>query len=592
MPLTARQVFRDFVTDGIPSSGKNRPDKAEVRSLLTSYEVFISGAGAIQSLVKTTKALLLADIAHDGDTMAWVVADPVAENNGIYQKFGASGLGTWNRVADLPYPFIPASNVGSGTANAIKATTDISISETALVWLPIFVTNTGSPVTVSFNDGTPVTIKSNVGNDVAIGGLAANSIVLGRQQGTEFRLMTDQVSSAIVAAAEAAAIAALGYRDQAAAYATLALNNQFLNTFAGNGIQTAFTLSFDPGSKNNTIVNVDGVLQLKSAYSLSGTTLTFSEAPPGDGLTNNIEISFGGRININVPGSETVDADKVKATDVTAIRTKLSVYSKTEVDSAVAVSAGFAGHLFGLSGSQNGTDANNDMDFAVGEAASDGAAPVIMALAAAITKRSDAVWAVGNNNGAMDTGTKPTNGWLHWYLIKRPDTGVVDVCCSVSASAPSVGTNIPAAYTKYRRIRSTRTDGSGNIVPDLQFGDEIIWKQIVRENGGAISTGTSAALFALAGAPAGIAVTAILHGSYTSVTDTAAVLITCPSTDDLVPDLNNGGSTIGHMQTGSHFAAGALRVRTNTSRQIRHRAGAAGSLYLFTDGYVDTRGRI
>lgn len=592
MPPTARQVYRDFVFDGVSSSGKHQPSKSEIRALLTYYETFIAGAGAIQSLVKSTKALLLADLAHDGDTMAWVVADPVAENTGIYQKFGASGLGTWNRVADLPYPFIPASNIGEGTPNAIESTTDIAVSETALIWLPIFATNTDSPVTVSFNGGDPVPVKSNVGNDVAVGGLIANMIVLGRAQGGEFRLISDQVSAAIVAAAEAFAIEAKGYRDEAADYAALALNNQLINTFAGNGLQTVFTLSADPGSKNNTIVNVNGVLQLKSGYSLAGTTLTFSDPPPGDGLENNIEVSFGGRININVPGSETVDADKIKATDVAAIRTKLSVYSKSEVDAAVAVSAGFAGHLFGLTGSQNGTDANNDMDFAAGEAASDGSAPVIMALASAITKRSDAVWAVGNNNGAMDTGTKPTSNWLYWYLIKRPDTGVVDVCCSASPTAPSIGTNIPAAYTKYRRIRSTRTDGSGNIVPDIQKGDEILWKQIVRENGGAITTGTSAAFFALAGVPTGLDITAILHGSFTSATDTAAVLITSPLVDDLVPDLNNGGSNIGHMQTGSHYASGALRVRTNTSRQVRHRAGAAGSLYLFTTGYIDTRGRI
>lgn len=593
MPLTARQVYRDFVVDGVPSSGKKRPDKAEIRALLTFYESFIAGAAAIQSLVKTTKALLLADIAHDADTMAWVVADPVADNNGIYQKFGASGLGTWNRVADLPYPFVPASNVGAGTANAIVATTDIAVSETALVWLPIFVTNTASPVTVSFNGGAPLTIKSNPGNDVAVGGLLGDMIVLGRKQGAEFRLISDQASSAIVAAAEAAAIAAEGYRDEAADYAALALNNQLLNTFAGNGVQTVYTLSADPGSKNNTVVNVDGVLQLKSAYSLSGTTLTFSEAPPGDGLTNNIEVSFGGRININVPGSETVDADKVKATDVVAIRTKLSVYSKTEVDAAVAVSAGFAGHLFGLTGSQNATDANNDMDFQAGEAASSGAAPVIMSLATAITKRSDAVWAVGNNNGAMDAGTKPTNGWLHWYLIKRPDTGVTDVCCSTSAVAPSIGTNIPAAYTKYRRIRSTRTDGSGNIVPDSQKGDEILWSTTVKENGGtAYSSGTSGALVTLAGVPTGLKVEALLNGTFTSSSATNGALVNSPDEADQAPGISGAGTNLGNMQAASAYASAPLRVRTNTSAQVRHRSGAAGSLYLFTRGYVDDRGRI
>lgn len=595
MPLTARQVYRDFVTDGIPSSGNHKPTKAGVRSWGTYLESFIAGAGNVQSLVFSTRALLLADIAHDANTMAWVVGDPTTDYNGIYQKFGASGLGTWNRVADLPYPFIPASNIGAGTANALQATTDIPISETSLVWLPIFATSTISPVTVAFNGASPLTIKSNVGNDIAVGGLVANMIVLGLMQGGEFRLMSDQVSSAIVAAAEAAAAAAEDAADRAEDAAALALNNQSLNTFAGNGIQTVFVLSADPGSKNNTIVNVDGVLQLKSAYSLSGTTLTLSEAPPGDGLTNNVEISFGSRISINAPGSETVDADKIKATDIAAIRTKLSVYSKAEVDSVVAVANGFAGHLFGLTGSQNGTDANNDMDFAAGEAASASASPIIMALASAITKRSDAVWAVGTNNGAMDTGTKPTSAWIYWYLIKRPDTGVVDVCCSASPTAPSIGTNIPAAYTKYRRIRCSKTDGSGNIVADSQRGDEILWSATVRENGGApYSSGTSGALVTLAGVPSGFYVDALMNATFSSSTDTNGALVNSPDEADQATGLGGAGTNVGNMQNagGGEYASAPLRIRTNTSGQVRHKAGAAGSLYIFTRGYIDTRGRI
>ncbi|MDK4730346.1 hypothetical protein [Rhizobium phaseoli] len=584
--LTARQVWRDFVSDGIPSSGAHKPTKADIRSWGTSLDNFVGNVGVVNSSVFSTKALLLADVAHDDNTMAWVVSDPTADNNGIYQKSGASGLGTWNRVADLPYPFIPASNVGAGTANAIQATTDIAVSETALIWLPIFATNTATPVTVAFNGGSALTIKTNPGNDPVIGGLPAGMIVLGRKQGTEFRLISDQASAAIVAAAEAAAA-------EAADYAALALNNQVLNTFAGNGTQTAFTLSVDPGSKNNTTVNVNGVIQLKSSYSISGTTLTFSEAPPGNGVDNNIEVSFGGKIDIGTPGSETVDADKIKATDITAIRTKLSVYSKAEVDSAVAVSSGVAGRLYGLTGSQNVTDANNDMDFATGEAASAGASPVIMVLASTITKRSDAAWAVGSGNGAMDTGTKPSSGWLHWYLIKRPDTGVVDVCCSASASVPTIGVSIPAAYTKYRRIRSTKTDGSGNIIADSQDGDEVLWLTAVKENGGAAySSGTTAALVTLAGVPSGFKVRAIMNATFTSGTDTAGAFVNSPDESDQTIGVGNSLVNITNMQNASENASAGLEVRTNTSGQVRHKALAAGSLYLATRGYIDRRGRI
>ena len=51
------------------------------------------------------------------------------------------------------------------------------------------------------------------------------------------------------------------------------------DAFAGNGSATAFTLSQTAASENNLIVFIEGVFQTQSAYSLSGTTLTFSAAP-------------------------------------------------------------------------------------------------------------------------------------------------------------------------------------------------------------------------------------------------------------------------------------------------------------------------
>tara|TARA_R100001198_G_scaffold96694_1_gene87870 strand:+ start:156 stop:2399 length:2244 start_codon:yes stop_codon:yes gene_type:complete len=50
--------------------------------------------------------------------------------------------------------------------------------------------------------------------------------------------------------------------------------------FTGNGSTTAFTLGSDPASENNTQVYIDGVYQQKDGYSVSGTVLTFSVAPP------------------------------------------------------------------------------------------------------------------------------------------------------------------------------------------------------------------------------------------------------------------------------------------------------------------------
>ena len=55
--------------------------------------------------------------------------------------------------------------------------------------------------------------------------------------------------------------------------------NMDTNIFAGDGSDTTFTLSTAPDTEQNLIVFVDGVFQAHDAYSVSGTTLTFSEAP-------------------------------------------------------------------------------------------------------------------------------------------------------------------------------------------------------------------------------------------------------------------------------------------------------------------------
>lgn len=186
-----------------PGDDPYHPDKALVRQLLTQYEdvmlAFLSNGG----LVYQTKSAMDADLAHAANTMAWVIDDPTVANNGIYMKLGASGAGSWLRISDLPISFIVATDEGTGSPNVVEATSVHPISESALVLLNIFETNTGTPVTVQFNGGPVYTVKTNSGNDPAAGGLQGGMLVLGRVSGSTFRLVTDQISTAIIAQAEA-----------------------------------------------------------------------------------------------------------------------------------------------------------------------------------------------------------------------------------------------------------------------------------------------------------------------------------------------------------------------------------------------------
>jgi hypothetical protein len=62
-----------------------------------------------------------------------------------------------------------------------------------------------------------------------------------------------------------------------------------VQNFTGTGAQTIFTLNNASLGENFTFVYINGVYQQKNTYTVSGTTLTFSEAPPN---TSSIEVMF------------------------------------------------------------------------------------------------------------------------------------------------------------------------------------------------------------------------------------------------------------------------------------------------------------
>ena len=102
-----------------------------------------------------------------------------------------------------------------------------------------------------------------------------------------------------------------GYTDSWGDIGGSGATNVSLNEFTGNGSTTAFTLSADPGTENNTQVYIDGVYQEKGTYAVSGTTLTFSTAPPNG---TSIEVMAFSASSVGVVADGSIDADKL-ATD-------------------------------------------------------------------------------------------------------------------------------------------------------------------------------------------------------------------------------------------------------------------------------------
>jgi hypothetical protein len=241
--------------------------------------------------------------------------------------------------------------------------------------------------------------------------------------------------------------------------------------------------------------------------------------------------------------------------------------------------------LVGLKLSNNGTDPTNDIDIAVGAATSADAvlaSRVGMSLTSAITKRLDAAWVVGTNQGGLDTGTI-ADATYHVYLIKRVDTGVVDVLFSLSATTPTMPTN----YTKNRRIGSiVRT--SSAIKTFWQYGDRFMWDTPSFDvNNQAVATGAGGTEFLL-NVPAGLDGLETIVNLYVP-TSAEWVYIRHPNWADLAgSDTANPLATFG---TASGANAGQVSVYPSDTRAIRARVNTASNISLATLGWIDRRGK-
>ena len=245
------------------------------------------------------------------------------------------------------------------------------------------------------------------------------------------------------------------------------------------------------------------------------------------------------------------------------------------------------GHLSSLILSNNGSDADHDIDIAEGECR-DSTNTENLVLSAT-TKRIDATWAVGSGNGGLDTGTVANDTWYHVWVIKRTDTGVVDSLFSLNATVPTMPTN----YNKKRRIGSVFTNGTANIIGFSQVGDEFLWDAIVNDYN-IQDPGVTATTRTLT-VPSGIIVIVIHNFSLIDSTPVQVVNASITSLDqtDIAPTtITYTVRTSDTPITGNDSSA--VNIRTNVSSQIRTRLNVSDiGIFLegITVGWIDTRGR-
>lgn len=233
-------------------------------------------------------------------------------------------------------------------------------------------------------------------------------------------------------------------------------------------------------------------------------------------------------------------------------------------------------YLSGCTLSTAGSSAT--MSIAAGQAV-DSTNSVTMSLAA--MSKTTSAWTVGDAQGGLDTGSIANSTWYYFYVIRRPDTGVVDVVFSTSSSAPTLPTN----YTQYRYIGAGLTNGSAQWTKFTQFGDDFFWDSPVLDFS---SAGSATAANLTLSVPRGRKMKAVMNIAPTS---NQGVYVSDPANSDLAPSLTASPLAQSYLGSASSVANGSVLCWTNTSAQIRHREVGTGTIYIATVGWTDLRGK-
>lgn len=181
---------------------------------------------------------------------------------GSYVKFGTATPASSNTTYTV-------NSVTSGSNAIIRLTGSDSSTDdvTIAAGSNISISETGDTITIASTASGSVTEAFKTiavaGQSSVVADGAADTLTLAA--GSNITLTTNASNDTItIAAADGGATQLVAQK----------------NTFTGNGSATAYTLSSTIADEARTQVYMDGVYQHKSTYSTSGSTITFSTAPP------------------------------------------------------------------------------------------------------------------------------------------------------------------------------------------------------------------------------------------------------------------------------------------------------------------------
>ena len=320
---------------------------------------------------------------------------------------------------------------------------------------------------------------------------------------------------------------------------------------------------------NADIANVSSTLNTIITTPVSGQVLTWngtnwinSNVPQFTVATSNINMAFVYKLENMANPFNPQDAA-----------------TKAYVDGLVAPI--LRNHIDGYQMSTAGS--STTMTIGAGQAANSTNA-VYITLVSSLNKTTSS-WAVGTGNGGLDTGTIANNTWYHFYAIRRPDTGVVDVVFSTNATSPTLPTN----YTQFRRIGARRTNGSGQWDSFTQIGDLfIINTPILDVNDGA--SGTTDKTGTLTNVPTGV--NTLVNANVSIGNNGNNAYISALSSAAAAPSLSAAPLTsVVNVLNGTSATPYPVQFLADTNAQFRYRTLSSSTFLLSVLSYVDLRGK-
>ncbi|ARQ08606.1 hypothetical protein NXC12_CH00515 [Rhizobium etli] len=304
-------------------------------------------------------------------------------------------------------------------------------------------------------------------------------------------------------------------------------------------------------------------------------------------------IADGGDVTIDPNGAETIDgaatlivpngSSTYIACDGSNFFTDKMVSSLDAKADETAVGSWIDGGLL----SNNSGNPNTHIDFAAMSVRSGSS---FVSSASSITKHLSGTWAVGTGSGGLDAGSVAANATYYAYALRKTSDGTLDVVLSTSATIGGVTTTLLTGYTIVKQIGVVLTNGSSIIRPftmyprdEYQFVTPII-------DAANIATTLTSALLALT-VPNGVKTKVKLRFMFRSPATTNSCLVYDPAKGILVAGGADEGGVVGTPQVADGYSVGNAEIWTNTARQVRHVAGATGSLWVFNDGFYFPCGR-